>query len=167
MERKLIVNKDMQLIVQELSNEDVGAALRGWLFDAPTEGMQRALCNMFKSKEKFEKKLPPSPTMWLYKEVQPIFESPFGDGRLHRMCIDYHTLHKSEIKPEVYKEFLSYWTAQVQNGLKSGKERWTCEKTFSLGNRLATWVKNNKNWGAKEKEDYLQKTANDLNKLFK
>ena len=166
MDRKLILNKDIQLIVQELSDEAVGAALRGFLFDSPTEGMQRALCNMFKSKEKFEKKIMPTPSNWIYKEVNPMFSSPFGDGRLHRLCIEHHNLNKSEIKPETYREFLSYWTAPVQNGLKSGKERWTCEKTFSLGNRIATWVKNNKAWGAKEKEDYLQKTANDLNKLF-
>lgn len=166
MERKLLLNDDIQTIIKELTEAEVGAAIKAFLLETPTEGMVKALCNMLKAKEKFQNTPQKVVKRWIFKDVQPIIESQFGDGRLHRMCIEYNIQHKDEIKAEVYKEFLTYWTAPVQSGLHAGKERWVCEKTFSLGGRLATWIKNNKSWSPAQKEDYLKKTANDLNKLF-
>jgi tRNA A37 N6-isopentenylltransferase MiaA len=168
MERKLLLNADIQEIIKELTDEEVGAAIKAFLLDTPTQGMVKALANMLKAKERYQPaaKAATNNKKWIYNNVQPILESPFGDGRLHRMCVEYHTQHQNKIDAEVYKEFLSYWTAAVQNGLNAGKERWMCEKTFSLGGRLATWIKNNERWTPAQKEDYLKKTASDLNKLF-
>lgn len=78
---------------------------------------------------------PPSP---------PKLPDGVGDGRLRNQCLAYNQQNIGKYKPDMYKAFLAYWTAPVQNGKKSeiGKELWETQKTWNLAGRLATWHHN-------------------------
>jgi hypothetical protein len=75
------------------------------------------------------------------KIEERINNSPYGDGRLHFLCVEFERANKGKYVPDFYKDFLEYWTAKIQKGAAIGKERWTDEKTFSLGQRLSTSFK--------------------------
>lgn len=72
---------------------------------------------------------------------ETINNSPYGDGRLHFLCVEFERANKGKYEPDFYKDFLEYWTAKIQKGAAIGKERWTDEKTFSLAQRLNTSFK--------------------------
>ncbi len=46
------------------------------------------------------------------------------------------------------ESFIEYWTEPNQN---KTKERWQMEKTFEIKRRFNTWLRNNENWGFKNK----------------
>jgi hypothetical protein len=76
------------------------------------------------------------------KEEKNIIEnSPYGDGQLHFLCIEYDKKNPNKYPKEFYINFLEYWTAKIQKGVKIGKELWTDEKAFAIGSRLATSYK--------------------------
>jgi hypothetical protein len=165
---KIELGAEAIMLIKEMEPLEVGAAVKAFISKESTEatnGMARVLYNILSAKAAKV----PKPKKWIYADVPPIPNSPYGDGKLHRLCVAYNTKHPDKYKKETYKEFLAYWTSKVQSGLQAGRERWVCEKTFEVGGRLATWEKNNKNWNAEgktKKEDYLQQTADKLNKLF-
>lgn len=66
-----------------------------------------------------------------------------GDGRLRTNCLSYNADNPGKYPSDMYKAFLGYWTAPVQNGKKSeiGKEFWEIQGTWSLAGRLANWHK--------------------------
>jgi hypothetical protein len=79
--------------------------------------------------------------------INKITNSPYGDGRLHFLCVEYDKENPGKYPKEFYVNFLQYWTAKIQKGVKIGKELWTDEKAFAIGSRLATsykmtWDKN-------------------------
>ena len=98
--------------------------------------------------------------------------SPYGDGILHYRAIEWDKANANKYEPELFKEFLSYWTAHVQKGRDKGRELWKTKLTFEIGQRLATWAKNQKqsnqngNKPNTNPADYLTKTARDLEAIF-
>lgn len=67
-----------------------------------------------------------------------IINSPYGDGRLHYLCVQYAKENIDKYPKEFYVEFLQYWTAPIQKGTKIGKELWRDEKTFQIASRFNT-----------------------------
>ncbi len=74
-------------------------------------------------------------------KVDKITNSPYGDGRLHFLCVEYAKENPNKYPKEFYIEFLGYWTAKIQKGVKINHELWTDEKAFAIGSRLATSYK--------------------------
>jgi len=64
--------------------------------------------------------------------------SPYGDGELHYLVIEFAKKNKEKYPKDFYYNFLEYWTGKIQFGSKKGFELWRTEKTFTLGGRLAT-----------------------------
>lgn len=98
--------------------------------------------------------------------------SPYGDGILHHRAIEWSRANVNKYEPELFKDFLTYWTAPVQKGRDKGREFWKTKPTFEIGQRLATWAKNEKpsnqngNKQNTNPADYLAKTARDLEAIF-
>jgi len=105
-------------------------------------------------------------------ELEVVENSKFGDGRLHFLCRNFYKENQTKYPASMYDEFMAYWVAIIENGKGKGKERWKSEKTFSLESRLNTWNNisnknnNSKNGKSNSKEEYLRKTANELNDIF-
>lgn len=89
------------------------------------------------------------------EEENKVNNSPYGDGRLHYLCVEYSKENPEKYPKEFYTNFLSYWTAIIQKGVKKGKELWTDEKAFSIGSRLATSYK--MTWENKNPKEVIQK----------
>jgi hypothetical protein len=90
------------------------------------------------------------------EQINKVTNSPYGDGHLHFLCLEFSKENKDKYPIEFYKNFLEYWTASVQKkGKDFGKELWKTEKTFALPLRLntsykLTWVNNPINTQAKQ-----------------
>ena len=71
--------------------------------------------------------------------------SAYGDGELDYLCANFYIENPTKYPDEMYKEFLTYWTAPIINGSKKdlGKELWRTHKTFQVSGRLSTWHQNN------------------------
>lgn len=71
--------------------------------------------------------------------------SIYGDGELDYLCVEFYQKNPNKYPAEMYKEFLTYWTAPIINGSKKdlGKELWRTHKTFQIYGRLSTWHQNN------------------------
>lgn len=71
--------------------------------------------------------------------------SIYGDGELDYLCVEFYQKNPNKYTAEMYKEFLTYWTAPIINGSKKdlGKELWRTHKTFQISGRLSTWHQNN------------------------
>lgn len=109
-------------------------------------------------------------------EIQKVKNSPYGDGELHMICINYDSENQGKYTAPEYKEFLAYWTATVQKGSYKGKELWRSKETFSLAGRLATWNKNNQKFNTngnsssnskQSKAEYLTSTAKGLDEILR
>jgi hypothetical protein len=74
-------------------------------------------------------------------EKRVVKNSPYGDGELHQLCIDYNEANKGKYPKEFYESFLLHWTGIIQKGASKGRELWRDEKTFVLAGRLATSYK--------------------------
>lgn len=98
--------------------------------------------------------------------------SPYGDGILHHRAIEWSRANVNKYEAELFKDFLTYWTAPVQKGPDKGRELWKTKLTFEIGQRLATWAKNEKQSNQNGNKtnttpaDYLTKTARDLEAIF-
>jgi hypothetical protein len=64
-----------------------------------------------------------------------------GDGELRDLVGVFYKKNPDKYKPEMYKEFLAYWTELPINS-KNKKERWRHQKFFNVSGRLATWAGN-------------------------
>ena len=74
--------------------------------------------------------------------LSPIInKQKYGDGELHRICIEFHKQNPLHYPIEFYESFLEYWTAPLQKGKKKGVEQWREERTFQIGSRLRTSFK--------------------------
>lgn len=71
--------------------------------------------------------------------------SIYGDGELDYLCVEFYQKNPTKYPAEMYKDFLTYWTAPIINGSKKdkGKELWRTHKTFQVSGRLSTWHQNN------------------------
>lgn len=67
--------------------------------------------------------------------------SPYGDGELHFICREYATKNLDKFPKAFYVNFLEYWTAPLQIGVKKGQELWRTKETFQLASRLSTSYK--------------------------
>ena len=56
------------------------------------------------------------------------------------------------IAPDVIDAFCNYWTERNMSG---NKMKFEMSKTFDIKRRLATWIKNNKEWSFKNKEEKI------------
>ncbi len=65
-------------------------------------------------------------------------------GKIRADCLAYNKTNPDLYSPEMYKAFIAYWTAPVQNATKKsdiGKELWQIQTTWLLAGRLANWHK--------------------------
>jgi hypothetical protein len=109
-----------------------------------------------------------------FQKIEVVENSPYGDGELHFKCRKYEKENPGKYSVELYKEFLTYWTAKTQKGRSNGSELWRTRETFVLSLRLDTWAKNNeksnnsiKSNGRESKEDYLKRVGGELDDIFK
>lgn len=109
-----------------------------------------------------------------FQKIEVVENSPYGDGELHFKCRKYEKENPGKYSVELYKEFLTHWTAKTQKGRSNGSELWRTRETFVLSIRLATWAKNNeksnnsiKSNGRESKEDYLKRVGGELDDIFK
>lgn len=108
------------------------------------------------------------------EKVEVIPNSPYGSGELHFKTIQWQKVNANKYEIELFKDFLTHWTAPVQKGANKGRELWKTKETFEIGPRLATWAKNEANWTKNEKQNstngnneaYLNKTSRELEAIF-
>jgi hypothetical protein len=104
--------------------------------------------------------------------LEAVADSPYGDGTLHHRVREWAKANPGKHKAEVFKDFLNYWTATVEKGQDRGRELWKTKLTFEIGQRLATWAKNEKqinqngNKANTTPAEYLTKTARELEAIF-
>ena len=99
--------------------------------------------------------------------------SPYGDGRLHRLCGEWDRENPGKYPPAFYTDFLIYWTAPLEKGKDKGTELWRTMKTWSLAGRLKTsWDIKKKNYAngeydpkSRDAGNYLRKISAELNYL--
>jgi hypothetical protein len=104
--------------------------------------------------------------------IAVVKDSPYGTGELHHRVREWAKANPGKHEAEVFKDFLGYWTATVQKGRDRGRELWKTKLTFEIGQRLATWAKNEKqsnqngNKANTNPTEYLTKTARELEEIF-
>lgn len=104
--------------------------------------------------------------------LEAVPNSPYGDGILHYRVREWSEANGKKYETQLYKDFLTYWTAPVQKGKDHGRELWKTKLTFEIGQRLATWAKNEKqsnqngNKANTNPTEYLTKTSRELEAIF-
>lgn len=96
--------------------------------------------------------------------------SPYGDGRLHKLCGEWDKANPGKYPADFFKDFLTYWTATVEQGSDRGKELWRTQKTWSLAGRLNTswniFKKNYTEGKTNMNDEYSKKTLSGLAGIF-
>lgn len=172
MEKITKISPEICMIIMELDDHVIGSAIRAFIDSShKPEGMAKVLCNMLEKKAQTANKRAKKQE-WIFEQIIPVENSPYGDGRLHRLCLDYNKQNPNKYSADLYKEFLTYWTEPIQKGLHRGQERWAVlEVTWSVGGRLSLWSRNKKKFEAKPqketKSDYLKNISKELDNLLK
>lgn len=75
-------------------------------------------------------------------------------SKFHLEVLGYGARHVPMIDPTIIESFVNYWTEKNRSGTKMLFET---KRTFEISKRMATWLKNEKDWNKETRRSNLDK----------